>query len=60
MEKYSLEMYNVLEKIYGWLMKDTEIFAKPEFIVRLFDEVDDLLCRIRCEIKPYRHGGKEI
>ena len=47
MEKYSLEMYNVLEKIYGWLMKDTEIFAKPEFIVRLFDEIDGLLCRIR-------------
>ena len=51
MEKYSHEMYNILSKVYGWLMKDAEIFTNPAFIINLFDDVDDLLTRIREDVK---------
>lgn len=42
-------MYALLEKIYGWLMKDAEILARPTYIIRLFDELDALLYKIRDE-----------
>ena len=49
MEKYAPEMYALLEKIYSWLMKDAEILARPTYIIRLFDELDALLYKIRDE-----------
>lgn len=52
MKNNALAMYKTFSHIHGWLMRDAEIFHRAEYVIKMFDEVDAVLYKIR-------QGGKD-